>query len=116
MNSCEKSLHEVTSWLGETPGDDARNFLTRVLFKEETSSKNHTPDTRTLPRYRAHGTPGANAVLFAKGVLLGTSGPDLCVLIFFIPWLYLPLACGERAQSGPLRSSLTSGVTDTVSH
>ena len=23
---------------------------------------------------------------------------DTCVLIFFIPWLYLPLACGERAQ------------------
>ena len=35
-----------------------------------------------------------------------------CVLIFFKPWLYLPLGCGERARSGPLRSGLTSGATD----
>ena len=31
-------------------------------------------------------------------------GPDRSgrtVLIFFIPWLYLPLACGERAHRTP---------------
>ena len=38
------------------------------------------------------------AVSNDESLLVVKHTEGVCVLIFFIPWLYLPLACGERAQ------------------